>query len=162
MLKAFNRSTCGFFDPTIPHGGPNPNPRKRRDRRNTENSDFEDLQRMFFQIGLSESPFQGRYDRENPATGKSFTLIFYFNKKLVFSQLRFNYKTFIKVYNRSPLASGSGQNATSRNAMGSDCSNIKSSAWRGNYFSTFPTNVNFCRWRNILRDHFKKTVENQA
>ena len=34
-------------------------------------NDFEDLQRMFFQIGLSESPFQGRYDRENPATGKS-------------------------------------------------------------------------------------------
>ena len=33
MMKAFNRTTCGFFDPTIPHGGPNTNPRPRRHRK---------------------------------------------------------------------------------------------------------------------------------
>ena len=69
MLKAFNRRTCGFFDPTIAHGGPNPNP-KRRNRRDAQG--IEDLQRMFLQ---SESPFQGRYDRENPATGKGKQLL---------------------------------------------------------------------------------------
>ncbi len=71
-MKAFNRRTCGFFDPTIAHGGPSPNP-KRRNRRDTKG--LEDLQRMFLQ---SESPFQGRYDRENPATGKG-KLFFYYS-----------------------------------------------------------------------------------
>ena len=77
MLKAFNRRTCGFFDPTIAHGGPNPNP-KRRNRRDAQ--EIEDVQRMFLQ---SESPFQGRYDRENPATGKGKQLFSFrfFDKK---------------------------------------------------------------------------------
>ncbi|CAG5097434.1 Oidioi.mRNA.OKI2018_I69.XSR.g15075.t1.cds [Oikopleura dioica] len=120
MLKAFNRSTCGFFDPTIPHGGPNPNPRKRRDRRNTENSDFEDLQRMFFQIGLSESPFQGRYDRENPATG--------------IQQITTGFRKWTERY----ISECHGQRLFEYQVKRME------------------------RWRNILRDHFKKTVENQA
>ncbi|CBY30923.1 unnamed protein product [Oikopleura dioica] len=39
MQKAFRRSSCGFFDPTLPHGGPDP--------------DFD----------------EDRYDRENPRVG---------------------------------------------------------------------------------------------
>ena len=35
--RAYNREECRFYDPTVPHGGPNPNPKPRRTRREIEN-----------------------------------------------------------------------------------------------------------------------------
>ena len=49
MMKAFKRETCGFFDPTIPHGGPNPNPKKRRNRRKRSNGRGPGLGSQYFQ-----------------------------------------------------------------------------------------------------------------
>jgi len=114
MLKAFNRRTCGFFDPTIAHGGPNPNP-KRRNRRDAQ--EIEDLQRMFLQ---SESPFQGRYDRENPATG--------------IQQITTGFRKWTERYI-------------------SECHGQRMFEYQVKRME---------RWRNILRDHYKKEFEDKA
>ena len=36
FTNAYQRETCRFFDPNVPNGGPNPNPKQRRMRRDTE------------------------------------------------------------------------------------------------------------------------------
>jgi hypothetical protein len=60
MLKAYNRLVCGFFDESIQHGGPDPNPelrpngkpRNQRKRRQAE-----------------EETSVTRYDESNPTKG---------------------------------------------------------------------------------------------
>ena len=34
--RAYNRLECRFYDPSVEHGGPNPNPKPRRSRREIE------------------------------------------------------------------------------------------------------------------------------
>ena len=64
LLKAYNRPFCGFYDQSIRHGGPDPNPELRsngkprksfRKRRQAGEETDEDL--------------SGRYDASNPAKG---------------------------------------------------------------------------------------------
>ena len=47
MERAYNRKSCAYFNPDLPHGGPNPNPRqdrvthsKNRRRRRSLDEDF--------------------------------------------------------------------------------------------------------------------------
>jgi hypothetical protein len=64
MTRAFKRSNCGFYDPTLlPHGGPDPNPNLRpsgrpRNRRQAEEDDYESADGSLV-----------RYDKNNPMTG---------------------------------------------------------------------------------------------
>lgn len=67
MVNAFNRPKCGFFDPSLPFGGPDVNPhlrpdlkprRETRARRNDDSSDYED-----------DSGELLRYNKNQPLTG---------------------------------------------------------------------------------------------
>lgn len=81
MLKAFGRDTCKFFDPSIPHGGPNPNPRPRPDRkRRKRTADIEVIEELKnandddFELfddfeNLQSRSLTVRYDTMNPLIG---------------------------------------------------------------------------------------------
>jgi hypothetical protein len=64
MTKAFERPTCGYYDPeNMPHGGPDPYPEKRPNggARNRRSDDDEEE--------TYEEGMLVRYDKNNPLTG---------------------------------------------------------------------------------------------
>lgn len=71
MTKAFNRSICGFYDPSLlPHGGPDPNP-KLRPNMNPRNRRSDDSEvALPVEAGFeSDDGSLLRYDKSNPMLG---------------------------------------------------------------------------------------------